>query len=172
MKLKTYLIKGLTNNYFFFSAFSTLVVSLSTLFSFSTFSSFLIFTIGFSCVNFVGSSFTFSTLFVSDDKTLLFFVLSLMMGFTLITARYTRKIHQLNQRVSGIIIILSSILLFIINYKDIKLFSIILGYLWALTVIYFLIVSMMQFITNIPVIPQLISRIPERIDRKLNIDNE
>jgi hypothetical protein len=30
----------------------------------------------------------------------------------------------------------------------------------------------MQFITNIPVIPQLISRIPERIDRKLNIDNE
>jgi hypothetical protein len=95
-----------------------------------------------------------------------------MMGFTLITARYTRKIHQLNQRVSGIIIILSSILLFIINYKDIKLFSIILGYLWALTVIYFLIVSMMQFITNIPVIPQLISRIPERIDRKLNIDNE
>lgn len=95
-----------------------------------------------------------------------------MMGFTLITARYTRKIHQLNQRVSGVVIILSSILLFIINYKDIKLFSIILGYLWALTVIYFLIVSMMQFITNIPVIPQLISRIPERIDRKLNIDNE
>jgi hypothetical protein len=95
-----------------------------------------------------------------------------MMGFTLITARYTRKIHQLNQRVSGIIIILSSILLFIINYKDIKLFSIILGYLWALTVIYFFIVSLMQFITNIPVIPQLISRIPERIDRKLKIDNE